>query len=87
MKKLLYIIIGVMCLGCSYRGQSSKAMEDIVYIAPDDVWDTTECYHRIDSINKLLRAHSYEMYGDSDMMDRIVTEGLPDSFRNHNSFK
>lgn len=84
MKKILYIIIGVMCLGCSYRGQFNKAVEDTVYIAPDDVWDTTEYYHQIDSINKVLRAHSYEMYGDSDMYDTIWEKGLPDSMKLHN---
>lgn len=87
MKKMLYIIIGVTCLGCSHRGQSNKAVVDTVYIAPDSVWDTTECYHRIDSINKDLKEYCYRIYGDSNMMDRIVTDGLPDSLRNHNPFK
>lgn len=76
MKKVLYIIIGVMCLGCSYRGQSNKAMEDTVYVAPDSVWD----YSYIDSIDKSIKAKSYEMYGDSSYLE----EGLPDSMKLHN---
>lgn len=76
MKKLLYIIIVVMCLGCSHKGQSSKAVEDTVYIAPDDVWD----YHYLDSIDNSIKVKSYEMYGDSSYLE----EGLPDSMILHN---
>lgn len=76
MKKVLYIIIGVMCLSCSHRGQSSKATEDTVYVAPDDVWD----YSYLDSIEQSIRASSYRMYGDSSYLE----EGLPDSMMLHN---
>lgn len=76
MKKILYIIIGIMLLGCSYRGHSSKVMEDTVYIAPDSVWD----YAYIDSMDKSIKAYSYKVYGDSNLME----EGLPDSMKLHN---
>lgn len=80
MKKILYIIIGVMCLGCSYRGQSTTNMKDTVYIAPDSVWD----YSYVDSIEREIKAGSYEIYGDSNMMDTIWEKGLPDSMKLHN---
>lgn len=76
MKKILYTIIGIMCLGCSHKGQSSTNMKDTRYIAPNSVWD----YTYLDSIDKSIKAKSYEMYGDSSYLEN----GLPDSMMLHN---
>lgn len=76
MKKILYIIICGMCLGCSHREQSSEAVEDTVYITPDSVWD----YTYLDSIDRSIKVKSYEIYGDSSYFE----EGLPDSMMLHN---
>lgn len=80
MKKVLYIILVLFCIGCSHKQSKDNSIVDSMYIAPDSVWD----YSYVDSIDKSIKAYSYKIYGDSNMMDRVVTEGLPDSMMLHN---
>lgn len=57
-----------------HGGKKGEAINDSIYIAPDSVWDYSGLPN-YDSINKVLRTHSYEWYGDSDALEK----GLPDS--------
>lgn len=72
MKKLAYIIIMFLGVGCSHQGTPSAEETDTTYIAPDSVWDYSGLPN-YDSINELIRADAYNWYGDSD------ATGLPDS--------
>lgn len=76
MKKVLYIILVLFCIGCSHKQSKDNSIVDSMYIAPDSVWD----YSYVDSIDKSIKAYSYKIYGDSNMMEN----GLPDSMKLHN---
>lgn len=77
MKKLVYIaVILVLVMGCTHKEQPRQEE----YVAPDSVWDYSELPN-YDSINQAMRAYSYDCYGDSDALDRLVTEGFPDSVK------
>lgn len=77
MKKLVYIaIILVLVIGCSHKEQPRQEE----YVAPDSVWD----YTYLDSMDQDLRSRSYNLYGDSDALDKLMKEGLPDSMKLNN---
>lgn len=76
MKKVLYIILVLFCIGCSHKQSKDNSIVDSMYIAPDSVWD----YSYVDSIDNSIKAYSYKIYGDSNMMEN----GLPDSMKLHN---
>ena len=78
MKKLVYIFcVLLLIVGCTSHQKSSEDIgKDTVVIAPDSVWN----YSRLDSIDHVIKSHSYQTYGDSNLLE----EGLPDSMKLHN---
>ena len=79
MKKLVYLICGfLIILGCSSR-EASKAFSDRDSIESNqefvDPFDIEGDYSYLDSIDKEIKTHSYQMYGDSNALEN----GLPDS--------
>lgn len=72
MKNLLYILCFLFLMaGCTYQKEMKGDSKDSVFIAPDSVWN----HSYLDSIDYTLKCKSYELYGDSN----ILEEGLPDS--------
>lgn len=65
-------------LGCSSR-ETSKASSDKDSIESNqefiDPFDIEGDYSYLDSIDKEIKTHSYQMYGDSNVLE----DGLPDS--------
>lgn len=85
MKNLVYfIVIVVFGFSCSKQAKIENGDYEYVYVDPDSVPLDYSYVDSLDSVYQETRAYSYKVYGDSDMMDRIVTEGLPDSMKLHN---
>lgn len=81
MKNLVYILlVSLIYIGCSEKKNETHNGYTVI-VAPDSVWD----YSYLDSLHHVIKCESYQTYGDSNMLDRIVMEGLPDSMKLHNN--
>lgn len=77
MKNLIYIsVILLTIIGCSKKSKE-KYKGYTVIVAPDSIWD----YSNLDSLNYVIKCGSFELYGDSNRLDKIWDEGLPDSMK------
>jgi len=93
MKKLIYITI-ILCIGisCTNKGTlegkkkiKDKSIKCTFDSTKDSVLAFPDAYkytrHYRDSIDREIKAYSYRIYGDSNLLE----EGLPDSMKLHNN--
>ena len=88
MKKLIYLAFVLsLGIGCTNKG-TQEGNKNIAYkfdTAKDSVITFTDAYkytrHYRDSIDREIKAYSYRIYGDSNLLE----EGLPDSMKLHNN--
>lgn len=80
--KILCGLCGICFVGCTARDSSVNTEENSLPVPnPDSIGAD---YSYLDSIDNEIKKASMELYGDSDMLERVWNEGLPDSMKLHN---
>lgn len=82
MTKILYGLWCICCVGCTAGYSPVKTEKGSLPVPdPDSIGSD---YSYLYSLDLEIKKASMELYGDSNMLERVWKEGLPDSMKLHN---